>query len=124
MRLFHYTCGHGFNGIVRLGVIRPNRPLWGDFPPLVWLTDMREPDRDALGLTSRSLPCDRLEFRFIVKVADPIPWTPFADAADFHDEWRDALESFGSPNRWWVSLEPIPASAWRVDDAWRHRGAA
>lgn len=59
--LYHYTCDHGRKGIGLSGFIEPVDGLVG---PLVWLTDMVQPDRHALGLTSHMLACDRLAYRY------------------------------------------------------------
>jgi hypothetical protein len=54
VNLFHYTCRHAAQ---RIGVRGVLRPLTG----VIWATDLFPADRDALGLTSFTLKCDRTE---------------------------------------------------------------
>lgn len=60
--LYHYTCSHWAAAIARSHTLDPAVSVWN----LVWLTDLDHPDRDGLGLTSRTLTCDRTRYRFIV----------------------------------------------------------
>jgi hypothetical protein len=106
--LYHFTCGHSARKIGRSGVLLPYGTLPG-CPPLVWLTDLREPDRDALGLTSHTLTCDRTERRYVVRGdCDAIPWLSWV-ASPRHDEVRGLLERDGArPEHWWVT----PSRVW------------
>ena len=66
MRLYHYTCDHGRAGIERDGFVKPG------LDGLVWLTDLldvkrRSKTRQALGLTSNILNCDRFVHVFEVE---------------------------------------------------------
>jgi hypothetical protein len=78
---------------------------------IAWFTDLPEPMREALGLTSATLPCDRTEWR--VTVSDPsmlIPWSRFARDRGVPRRQREDLERYGRPAHWWVSEEPVPIS--------------
>lgn len=103
MTLYHYTCDHSVERIRRDGFLRPNRhPSLG--ARLVWLTDLDTPDRDALGLTSQFITCDRTKHRFTV--ADEsfvVPWTEWAREHKVSHLVRDYLEQFGLPRHWFVS---------------------
>jgi hypothetical protein len=102
MKLYHYTCeDHGRPGIERDGYLRPNiHPLLGE--ALVWATDLDEPFREALGLTSHSLSCDRTACRYEVQPWSFVPWHRYARR--LYVEQREALEIPGTmPRHWWVS---------------------
>jgi len=102
--LYHYTCHHGRRGIGFSGFIVPTPSLWG--LPLVWLTDMRPPGREALGLTSHMLDCDRLAYCY--KVDAPLgvePWLESRARADAPLLSVLMLEQAPGvdPRRWFVS---------------------
>ena len=105
--LYHYTCEHWAMMIGPAGVLRPwYQPFLGI--GLVWLTDMAEPDREALGLTSSMLMCDRTEHRYrVTSAADIEPWLLFpSHAAD--DEFLALFESPPrQPARWFVSRHDV-----------------
>jgi hypothetical protein len=118
---YHYTCDHRAPEIDRDGFLRP----WPDagarrrhaaalahWPlpdPLVWLTDLDTPLRDALGLTADTLHCDRTAHRFTV--ADPAacqPWHRYARRLD--PAARHEVETAAPgllPMHWWVSIGPV-----------------
>lgn len=74
MTLYHFTCRHVASRISRRGFLRPwPQPALGGVA-FVWLTDLEAPDPDALGLTSHTLACNRLERRYVVHVDDAQPW--------------------------------------------------
>jgi hypothetical protein len=110
--LYHYTCADHAPTIDAELLLRPNEhPLLPGIP-LVWLTDLDTPVRDALGLTRGTLiTCDRTTHRFTV--ADPsacIPWVALARLLPRHV--RDAFEAPPAmPMHWWVSASPIPVLA-------------
>lgn len=128
--LYHYTCGHGFKGIGRYGLVLPAATLRPDVvgglePPhqllalIAWFTDAETPDRDALGLTAGMIRCDRTTHRFRV-LDDPhtagiIRWSEFRGLftdrlAQVHDDapgWVADLERFGQPDLWWVSVQAV-----------------
>lgn len=106
LTLFHYTCEHGYrsmgDGIVTLRVKGASG--------LIWATDLDVPFRDALGLTSNILNCDRTQHRYLIADAERFrPWHEYA-----HDKpswFRDPLEQApgAMPMHWWVSERPAIA---------------
>lgn len=105
--LWHYTCDHHVSGILTDGVVKP---LTGQgHPPLAWFTDLDVPHREALGLTSTILSCDRTRHRFRVSgSATVLPYVRIR--RDLPARWREALESAegAMPMHWYVSPEPVP----------------
>jgi hypothetical protein len=86
--LWHYTCDHSAALIRADGnTLRPVNTLI----PMIWLTDLDVPDRLGLGLTMKTLKCDRLAHRFAV----PQPLEVF--------RWIDVRRSWrGTPGWAWV----------------------
>lgn len=110
MRLWHFTCEHGYRQIGTHGTLKPNRHvLLGDAPPVVWLTDLQSPERDAVGLTSRFITCDRMAYRYMVNEGTVERWADFADEHDVPLWVRADLESYGDPEHWFVSTRPLRA---------------
>lgn len=114
VRLYHYTCDHGRQGIGDTGVLVSAATQAGRddllFPALVvWLTDMATPDRNALGLTSNILSCDRTRYRYrVTDATTAIPWTQYARLVP---RWvREELEGAPGtrPVHWWISLTSVP----------------
>lgn len=106
MRLYHYTCGHVAKRVTRRGFLKPTpQPTIGGIP-LLWLTDMDPPVRDALGLTSISLQCDRMDYRYIVDTEDAVSWPV---AAERFVRIRARLETQDGvrPERWFVATRPV-----------------
>jgi hypothetical protein len=109
--LYHYTCRHRAELIGRRGVLDPSpQPLLRTrddrYAELVWLTDLAEPDAEALGLTSHMLQCDRTEVRY--RVVDPSavePWRTYRLRLDRVDV--SALELGRRHDRWYVSARPV-----------------
>jgi hypothetical protein len=112
-RLWHFTCSHSVDDIKRMGSLRPHpHPLLD--VPLVWLTDLEHPFREALGLTSHMLMCDRTEHRF--QVADTLSavwWPAYARNHHIDRRTRGELESApgAMPAHWWVTAESVPIAA-------------
>jgi hypothetical protein len=118
--LYHYTCSCSVEGIRRDGYLRPyphplieRHPVPGEWSAsttrLVWLTDLEVAWREALGLTSKILKCDRTEHRF--QAADEstaVPWTQFR--RQVHAAVRSALEEAEGalPAHWFVSTVRVP----------------
>lgn len=104
MKLYHYTCDHGFAGAGRDKLLYPH----GLLLKAVWATDLDTPDRDALGLTSRILNCDRTEYRATVDGRHFEHW--FQARRDIDPDIRDGLELAPGvqPGNWFVSFEPVP----------------
>lgn len=77
---------------------------------LVWLTDLDQPDRQALGLTSFILDCDRTEHRFVLPGDSGERWVDWCRRVRLPRARRDLLEMAdgAQPLRWWVSERPIP----------------
>lgn len=108
MSLWHYTCSHGHTALGEQGLLVPNaRGPVG----VVWLTDLDHPIRDALGLTSRVLSCDRTTHRY--RIDDPPPeaaWWPTVRRT-WPARVVHALETApgAMPAHWWVSPVPVHA---------------
>jgi len=106
--LYHYTCSdHGLPNIAATGVLEPR----GVLARLVWLTDLATPNRDALGLTSHLLDCDRTEIQLRVPWHRSIrPWWVWRRAHPEHRAWTTELELApgARPAHWFVSASPLP----------------
>lgn len=103
MRLYHYTCRDSATLIDRDGHLLPMPQVQLGGPVrLVWLTDLAVPDRDALGLTSHTLSCDRTECQYTVDCPRPIPWSDWADLHGVHWQTRRELEQGRKPQHWYV----------------------
>jgi hypothetical protein len=85
-------------------MLRPHGPPGAR--PLVWLTDLDVALRDALGLTSQTLTCDRTRHRY--RVIDVDGCAPYI-GHPLRSELR-ALEQFDGvrPKHWWLSMRPVP----------------
>ena len=119
--LWHYTCEHAVPGIERHGLLPPEQhapdqsaldrlaaTVWRDSLLLVWATDLDTPVRDALGLTSQTLGCDRTKVRYRVLTTDVFaPWVKAR--RDVRGSYRALLEAApgAMPMHWWVSREPV-----------------
>lgn len=109
--LYHYTCDHGWSGIRDAGVVRPNaHPLLAH--PLSWWTDLDAPLREALGLTSHILSCDRARYRVkvVLPEAPTIVWWPRWARGHVPPRIREYLESApgAAPAHWYVANQPVP----------------
>lgn len=110
MNLYHYTCVHRARLIGQRGTLNPNPQPFLDGRALVWLTDLAEPDRDGLGLTSSMLHCDRTEIRYTVVDSQNVAvmsWHQWAEIEHIPRNVRSALEFGGKPLHWYVALGPI-----------------
>jgi hypothetical protein len=77
-------------------------------PGVVWLTDMTEPDRATLGLTSTFIACDRTEVRYRVRAPEAESWTTWALRHDAALAYLELLTAGGGdPDRWYVSTAPV-----------------
>jgi hypothetical protein len=112
--LYHYTCSHHAAGIEVAGKVVPGFMLTNnpDLPwtgRVAWFTNMATPHRDALGLTSVLLDCDRTEVRF--RVTDPtevVAWWHYARHLRREDrEWLETQPG-SRPAHWWVSVCGVP----------------
>lgn len=126
--LWHYTCTHGRLALDEGGALLP--PLWqvsevpGGLPVsvygllgLVWATAVDEPDRLALGLTSATISCDRLAYRYRVPGDAFRPWGRLRSRLD--PDLVEALETApgAQPAQWWVAEGPVDGA--RLDGAYR-----
>lgn len=114
MKLYHYTCDHGAVIIRRSRWLMPHPQVaLPGSPELIWLTDLDVPDRFGLGLTSRSLACDRTQHRVTAAAAEHevMPWTAYARGLS--GDARRVLESVRGvlPMHWWVAQVPLPVVA-------------
>ena len=113
--LWHYTCEHGVEGILTDGTVNPTlNPVLTDAHgapvTLAWFTDLDTPWRDALGLTSHTLRCDRTAYRFVV--VEPEKCTRWVTVRGTYPRAAvDALESApgAMPMHWWVAAGPVRA---------------
>ncbi|MGH9252915.1 MAG: hypothetical protein ACRD0W_25905 [Acidimicrobiales bacterium] len=99
MTLYHYTCDHGAARIGDSGILQPHLGL-------VWLTDLDVPMREALGLTSHILNCDRIVHRYrVTDTASCQRWLTYLGR-----RWQLDLElaDGARPAHWWVSEQPVP----------------
>lgn len=115
-QLYHFTCSHGFEAIGASGILRPNvHPLMAHLGPLLWLTDLAEPSRDSVGLTSDYLTCDRMAYRYSVHTRAALGW------ADLRERVSPAvvkiMESYSDPAHWWVVRRPLTPSEFALDRA-------
>lgn len=116
---YHYTCDHGHEAIGAAGSLKPpselvdpstyaNWPQWQrPLMEMIWLTDLPEPIREALGLT-RKTTCDRTVHRY--RVVGFIPMRYTAIRRDLPKRLRGDLESASGalPVHWWVAYTPVP----------------
>lgn len=124
-QLFHYTCRHAYDQLGRSGTLLPATSLTDAIDAeswwparYVWLTDLTVPIRDALGLTSSVITCDRTEFRYVVTSYDNvIPW--IHERHRIPDPWLLELHDGTRPAHWYVSRQPVPVALDHVTR--RHR---
>jgi hypothetical protein len=104
--LWHFTCADGHAGIQRSGMVYPMATLTtkpvGGLGHFAWFTDLAEPDREALGLTSVTLSCDRTTHRYRVLSTFGVFWWPLGG----NPEWTALLT--GDPSHWWASRTGVP----------------
>lgn len=111
--LWHYTCDHGRAGIdATEGFVVPARyqtdKVAGGPGEYAWFTDLATPARDALGLTSQILHCDRTAHRYrVTDATDVVPWTEVRRQW----LWAEELESApgARPRHWFVATVAVPA---------------
>lgn len=113
MKLYHFTCEDAAPLIEKCGHLLPYPQVQIDGRKLVWFTDLEAPARATLGLTSRRLRCDRMEYRVTVDV-DAIRWVQYARQFTGLARRRalDLNEAPGAlPLHWLVLAEPVPVIA-------------
>lgn len=103
--LWHYTCDHGLLKIGARGWLKPGADSW------LWLTDLDVPHRDALGLSSVLIECDRTAHRYRVEPGhDAHPFVRMQHAFD-PVRWQALLDVPGGLVRhWYVSAVPVRAT--------------
>lgn len=113
--LYHYTCEHGAAGIEASGLIEVRRQPPEGQVTLTWLTDLEAPNRNALGLTSHIVQCDRLTYRF--EVVEHVAVERYVDVRrEFFPAywWKELERAEGAmPMHWFVSLAPQPVTSKR-----------
>lgn len=112
--LYHYTCDHGAKGIAATGKVIPGFMLTENRLPwtgrVAWFTDLSSPHRQALGLTSEILTCDRTGHRFrVTDDTEAMPYWVFARLLTRAE--REFVEAApgARPAHWWVSVCGVPA---------------
>jgi hypothetical protein len=118
--LYHFCCGHskqaiGTSNCLLIPQIR--HPLLGC--KVTWLTTQAEPDRYATGLGNNTglVPCDRMEFRYVVTdLSKCRPWLDSPERVRAPEAIVTDLEFFGDPEHWWIADCPIRA---RFDRTWK-----
>ena len=114
--LWHRTCGHFYLPILAVGALIPHRhPLFPTMVPVVWFSDDPDPDPAAAGLTSTTLPCDRMAHRFLADdTGTCLPWPEVRDALaatqepGFDKATLYMFQHERAPDTWWVSAHPVP----------------
>lgn len=108
VRLYHFTCEHGHDGIVADGSVKPG------VDGFVWMTDLPKPSRKAVCLSSTILRCDRMTYRFEL---DPtaegiLSWLEYKQSLppEIRRMWEDRLERVPQcrPSNWYVSRQRVP----------------
>lgn len=120
--LIHRTCSHHAAAIAADGFVKPMpQPAGSD---LSWWSDLTGQDetiRAALGLTSLTLSCDRMEHGFVSLAPTRRlflrPWTA-ARLGYIAWPWLQELgEAPGAmPAHWWVATHPVAVSSMSADD--------
>jgi hypothetical protein len=67
---WHYTCEHKVSDIEATGVVLPQTQQMLGGLQVAWFTNMPSASRQALGLTSHMLNCDRMSHLFHVLPVD------------------------------------------------------
>ena len=123
-RLWHYTCTHRASMIARDShTIRPHQQVqFGNLAPaMIWLSDLRPPVRDALGLTMNYISCDRMAVEYEIADTAECQWWPVFRRRVLREHPGDAGLRAGIagieaapgalPAHWWVSPVPLKAVA-------------
>lgn len=115
--LWHFTCDHAAPTIRATGSLLPRaHPFLPNLRPVVWLTTMRRPDAQALGLTSDFIRCNRTLNRFrVTDSRDCLPWRLAVAQAPPWAISRDIvalLEDGRQAHTWWIS--PLPVAVVRA----------
>jgi len=114
---FHWTCSDGAAQIdkgERFGTLKPLPQVPLGRLPLIWLTSSRSASRAMLGLSSKTLTCDRMECLYRVLPEDVekvVRWGDLIRAPDFAPALPGARRLMATrgtrPGVWGVSGQPI-----------------
>lgn len=116
--LYHFTCSHGYAGISASQELRPNtHPFMPNLGPLLWLTDLAEPTREALNLTTTFTLCDRMTYRYIVQTRGTHRWMDIRKMVPRNV--LETLERYGEPEHWWVVRRVLTSSEFAFDASWK-----
>ncbi|MBS3177733.1 MULTISPECIES: hypothetical protein [unclassified Pseudoclavibacter] len=102
-KLYHFTCDDKLPSILRDGVVKPGKT------GLAWFTSDPDASREQLGLTSRTLDCDRMAHWLEVSATEDVyPWGRVRSRFPRHV--LDDLETTpgAEPRSWFVSKKPVP----------------
>ena len=105
MKLYHFTCDHALRKIGTDGGILVPHVDFVVGVGVVWMTHDPHASREALGLSSHTLACDRMFARFeIPDPEDAVPWSAI------RSNYRHARILEGTkgtrPDLWWLSRLP------------------
>jgi len=123
--LYHFSCYHGAAGISSRNMVLPTAlhspeavdavpAAWRWMGAYAWFTDIPQPGRFALGLTSHAISCDRLEYRFRVvdsHLRRPTWWPVALRGLRLEIARQVSLTPGALPAHWWVSSSPIKVEA-------------
>jgi len=108
VNLYHFTCRHRAEMIGVHGQLEPNPQPYLAGRPVVWATDLYVADRDALGLTSETLACDRTEVRYQITEPDAFePWTSWWPRKVAPDAVSQLTYPPRRPRHWYVAVCPV-----------------
>lgn len=107
--IVHYSCEHGAEQIRKAGfVVVPQQQIVLGNPTLSWWTHVPNPPRAALGLTSHSLSCDRMDHRFRALDGSALfRWNDVRHVFPRQGVLRLEAARGARPAYWWVSTEPV-----------------
>lgn len=112
--LWHFTCHHTRRTLGDTGLLIPANDLTDRLPGwfwpgrYVWLTDLPNPARDTVGLSSDLIHCDRMAYRY--QVTDEANVVPWALERHRHEATAYLIEETpgARPVHWYVATEPVP----------------
>jgi hypothetical protein len=105
--LYHWSCSHSAFLIRNTHRVIPNlgRSWWTD------IDGRGKHNRDALGLTSKFIACDRMAYKCKVHPDDMyllIPWAKHVEDLDLSPAFVATLTGPKTrPERWWVATQPV-----------------
>jgi hypothetical protein len=115
--LYHFTCHHGHDALGDKGDVVPleiHSPAnvhlvpdeYRDMTRISWFTDLEIAFPEALGLTTRTIRCDRTLFRYrVVDTFGIVPWTL---SVWRNGRLRELEKADGAlPVHWYVAAVPV-----------------